>query len=62
MIYLPAATVPQERGARTARWWHWLMAVFLPIFFVIPLALWLMWRALSAGWSWAARWFRRTRA
>ncbi len=51
MIYLPAATVPELRGAGTARWWHCLMAVFLPIFFVIPLAFWLVWRALSTGWE-----------
>jgi hypothetical protein len=58
MIYLPAATVPEKRDVRTARWWHWLMAVVLPIFFVIPLALWLLWRVVSAGWGWAARWVR----
>ena len=29
MVYLPACTVPEERGASTARWCHWLMAVFL---------------------------------
>ena len=46
MAYLPACTVPEERGARPARWWHWLMAVFLPLVFIIPLVLWLAGRGL----------------
>jgi len=60
MIYLPAATVPEERAARVARWWHWLVAVFLPIFFAIPLAFWLVWRVVSAGWGWVMRWGSRS--
>ena len=36
MIYLPACTVPQDRGARRLRWWHYPMAVFLPFLGVIP--------------------------
>lgn len=56
MIYLPAATVPEERGARTARWWVWPMAVFLPIVFAIPFAFWLVWKVLSTGWRWATGW------
>ncbi len=55
MIDLPAATVPEERGARNARWRAWAIAVFLPIIFVIPFTLWLVWRSLSAGWGWATR-------
>jgi hypothetical protein len=51
MAYLPACTVPEERGARTARWWHWLMAVFLPLFFIIPLVLWLIWRTIVRTWT-----------
>ena len=29
-------TVPQDRGARPVRWWHYPMAVFLPLLGVIP--------------------------
>jgi hypothetical protein len=46
MAYLPACTVPENRGASPVRWWHWLMAVFLPLIFIIPLILWLLWGAL----------------
>ena len=28
MAYLPACTVPEDRGASPVKWWHWLMAVF----------------------------------
>ena len=51
MTYLPACTVPEERGARPARWWTWLMAVFLPLVFVIPLVLWLVWKAATTAWN-----------
>jgi hypothetical protein len=56
MIYLPAATVPEQRGARSARWWTWPMAVLLPVVFAVPLAFWLVWKAATAGWGWAAAW------
>jgi len=36
MVYLPACTVPRDRGARPLRWWHYPMAVFLPLLGVIP--------------------------
>lgn len=36
MVYLPACTVPSDRGARPLRWWHYLLAVFLPILAAIP--------------------------
>jgi len=36
MVYLPACTVPQDRGERPGRWWHYPMAVFLPFLGVIP--------------------------
>ena len=55
MVYLPACTVPVERGARTARWWHWLMAVFLPLFFIIPLVVWLIGKGLGSSWRWISR-------
>ena len=43
MMYLPAWTVPVERGARRARWWDWPVAVFLPLVFVFVIAGWLVW-------------------
>ena len=55
MAYLPACTVPEERGASIVRGWHWLMAVFLPLVFIIPLALWLLWRAVAVSWRWLTR-------
>jgi hypothetical protein len=36
MVYLPACTVPGDRAARPLRWWHYPMAVFLPLLGVIP--------------------------
>jgi hypothetical protein len=31
------------------------MAVFLPLVFIIPLVVWLVWRALAVLWRWARR-------
>jgi hypothetical protein len=62
MAYLPACTVPVERGARPARWWHWLIAVFLPLVFIIPLVLWLVWTAASVSWLWIKQWLWSERA
>ncbi len=36
MVYLPVCTVPRDRGARSVRWWHYPLAVFLPFLGVIP--------------------------
>jgi hypothetical protein len=36
MVYLPACTVPQDRDARPLRWWHYPLAVVLPIIAAIP--------------------------
>jgi hypothetical protein len=55
MAYLPACTVPVVRGARPARWWHWLMAIFLPLVFIVPLVLWLAWRLVRVTWGWIGR-------
>ena len=55
MAYLPACTVPEERAATFARWWHWLMAIFLPLVFIIPLGLWLAGRGLRLFWRWMNR-------
>ena len=38
MVFLPAYCIPAERGARPARWWHFPLAVVLPIVFSIPVA------------------------
>ena len=39
MLYLPAYCLPVERGAQKPRWWHYILAVFLPILAAIPVAL-----------------------
>ena len=36
MVYLPACTVPGDRGAKPPRWWHDPVAVVLPIVAAIP--------------------------
>jgi hypothetical protein len=51
MTYLPACAVPEDRGARPARWWSWLLAVFLPLVFIIPLAIWLVVKLLRLAWN-----------
>ncbi len=40
MIYLPACCVPEDRKARDPRWWHYPLAVFAPLLFLVlfPLA------------------------
>lgn len=57
MVYLPACTVPEDRGARPVRWWHWPLAVFLPLVFVIPLVLWLVWQGAVRSERWLGRRF-----
>ena len=39
MVFLPAYCIPAERGARPLRWWHFPLAVVLPIVFTIPVAV-----------------------
>ncbi len=36
MVYLPACTVPGDRPATPPRWWHYPLAVVLPIVAAIP--------------------------
>ena len=36
MVYLPACTIPQNRGATMLRWWHYPLAVVLPFLAAIP--------------------------
>jgi hypothetical protein len=38
MVFLPAYCIPSERGAKPLRWWHFPVAVFLPVVFAIPVA------------------------
>lgn len=40
MVYLPAyCCLPMERGAQRPRWWHYPLAVLLPIICAIPVAV-----------------------
>jgi hypothetical protein len=41
MVFLPAYSVPRDRRARTPRWWHYPLAVFIPFLFLplVPLPL-----------------------
>ena len=39
MVYLPACTVPEDRGAKPTRWWHYPLAVVLPLLAAVPVAL-----------------------
>ena len=43
MIYVPACTIPNERDAIQPRWWHFPMAVLLPLVFVIPFVPPIIW-------------------
>ena len=38
MVYLPAYTVPSERGAQPPKLWHGILAFFLPLLIGIPWA------------------------
>lgn len=42
MVYLPANAVPDNRNVRPARWYHYAVAVLLPLVFIIPLAIWIL--------------------
>jgi hypothetical protein len=39
MVFLPAYTLPAERGAQPARWYHAIAAVLLPFMLAIPVAV-----------------------
>lgn len=39
MVYLPVQTVPVRRNVKPVRWWHWIVAVVLPLVFIFPLAV-----------------------
>jgi len=36
MVYLPVYTVPERPAAKRPRWWHWIVALLLPLIFIIP--------------------------
>jgi hypothetical protein len=38
MVFLPAYCIPAERGVKPLRWWHFPVAVLLPVIFSIPVA------------------------
>jgi hypothetical protein len=40
MIYLPACSRPADRGARPPHWWHYPLAVILPLLFMVLLVPW----------------------
>jgi hypothetical protein len=40
MIYLPAYSVPADRGARPPRWWLYPLAVIIPLLFMVLLLPW----------------------
>jgi hypothetical protein len=42
MVYLPAHAVPDNRNVRPVRWYHYVVAVLLPLVFIIPLAVWVV--------------------
>ena len=39
MVFMPAYCIPAERSAKPVRWWHYPLAVILPIVFSIPAAV-----------------------
>ena len=39
MVYLPVRSVPRMRAARPVRWWHCVMAVVLPLVFIVPFVI-----------------------
>lgn len=36
IVYLPACTVPVDRGAKPIRWWNYPLAVILPLLAAVP--------------------------
>lgn len=47
MVYLPALTIPEDRGARPVRWYHLPLAIVLPLFSIIGLVFWTIFRGIS---------------
>jgi hypothetical protein len=55
MVYLPAHSVPAEREGYSVQFYHWLLAVFLPLFFIIPFVVYLGYTAMKILWSFMKR-------
>lgn len=47
MIYLPVHTVPGNRNVHPVRWYHVVVAVLLPLVFIIPFALYVLYALLK---------------
>jgi len=47
MVYLPAHTVPRTRNAITVKWRHCIGAIFLPLVFIVPFAIFLIFSLLK---------------
>jgi len=39
MVYLPAYILPANSAAKPPRWWHYGLAILLPLVFAVPVAL-----------------------
>jgi hypothetical protein len=39
MVYLPAYSLPNDRGARTPRWYHYVLGYVVPLAFQIPFVI-----------------------
>lgn len=42
MVYLPTYSIPTTRIVRPAQWYLWIIAIFLPIVFIIPFVIYLI--------------------
>jgi hypothetical protein len=42
MVYLPVYSIPATRNVRPTRWYHWIVAIFLPLVFIIPFVIYLI--------------------
>ena len=55
MVYLPVQTIPPRPDIERPRWWHAVVAVFLPLVFIIPFAIfvvgWCFWRVGKFMWG-----------
>ena len=49
MIYLPAYSLPVRKNLRPVRWWHFVLAILLPIPFSIPIAAFIFFFLKHAG-------------
>lgn len=59
MVYLPAHTVPVEREGYPVQFYHWILAVFLPLFFIIPFVVYLVYKGILGSWKMIQNFFSR---